>query len=48
MVPLPVAAFALSLVKGLMLPSYVTSSNAFPLPFSEKKNKSISRRWNRR
>lgn len=37
MVPLPVAAFALSLVKGLMLlVSYVTSSNAFPLPFSEE------------
>jgi len=36
-VPLPVAAFALSLVKGLMLlVSYVTSSNAFPLPFSEE------------
>lgn len=37
MVPLPVAAFALSLVKGLMLlVAYVTSSNAFPLPFSEE------------
>lgn len=37
MVPLPVAAFALSLVKGLMLlVSYVTCSNAFPLPFSEE------------
>jgi len=35
--PLPVAALAMSLLKGLMLlVSYVTSSNAFPLPFSEE------------
>lgn len=37
MVPLPITVLALSFLKGLIvLVSYVTSSNAFPRPFSEK------------
>ncbi|NLJ33718.1 MAG: RNA polymerase sporulation sigma factor SigK [Firmicutes bacterium] len=37
MAPLPIVVLALSLARGLIiLVSYVTSSNAFPLPFSEK------------
>jgi len=37
MAPLPVVVLALSFLKGLIiLVSYVTSSNAFPQPFSEE------------